>query len=120
VKPLVILGSARPDGKTRRAVEIAFPKNANLVVLSRHHIGGYDYVHSNDDDDFRLVVDAILKNERIVFATPVYWYAISAAEDFLRPPHRPLGNRQSEWPCAQGQESLDDRQWHGRRVAGRF
>ena len=59
-------------------MEIAFPQNANLVVLSRHHIGGYDYVHSNDDDDFRLVVDAILKNGRIVFATPVYWYAMSA------------------------------------------
>jgi multimeric flavodoxin WrbA len=78
VKPLVILGSARPDGETRRAIEIAFPNNADLVVLSHHHIGGYDYAHSNDGDEFRLVMEAMLKHERLVFATPVYWYAMSA------------------------------------------
>ena len=78
MKPLVILGSARPDGETRRAVEIAFPNNADLVVLSHHHIGGYDYAHSNDGDEFRLVVEVMLKHERLVFATPVYWYAMSA------------------------------------------
>jgi putative NADPH-quinone reductase len=77
-KTLIILGSARPDGETRRAVEIAFPRNPNLVVLSHNHIGGYDYAHSHDGDEFRLVVKAMLKNDSIVFATPVYWYAMSA------------------------------------------
>ena len=34
--PLVILGSARPDGETRRAVDLAFPSGtAELVVLVR-------------------------------------------------------------------------------------
>jgi multimeric flavodoxin WrbA len=78
VKPLVILGSARPDGETRRAVEIAFPGNADLIVLAHHHIGGYDYAHANDGDGFRSLMDALLKHDRIVFATPVYWYAMSA------------------------------------------
>jgi putative NADPH-quinone reductase len=76
-KPLVILGSARPDGETRRAVEIAFPQNPDSIVLSRHHIGGYNYAHSNDTDDFLHVVDAMLANDSIVFATPVYWYSMS-------------------------------------------
>ena len=76
--PLVILGSARPDGETKRAAEIAFPQNANLIILFHHHIGGYDYAHANDGDDFRSVVEAMLSNDRIVFATPVYWYAMSA------------------------------------------
>jgi multimeric flavodoxin WrbA len=78
VKSLVILGSARADGETRRAVEIALPRNPDLVVLSHHHIGGYDYDHANDGDDFRSIVDAMLAHNRIVFATPVYWYAMSA------------------------------------------
>jgi multimeric flavodoxin WrbA len=77
-KPLVILGSARPDGETRRAVEIAFPHNADLVVLAHHHIGGYDYAHTNGGDDFQIAMEAMLAHDRIVFATPVYWYAMSA------------------------------------------
>jgi putative NADPH-quinone reductase len=78
MKPLVILGSARADGETRRAVEIAFPQNPELIVLSGHQIGGYDYAHSHEPDDFRQIVDAMLANDRIVLATPVYWYAMSA------------------------------------------
>lgn len=78
MKPLVILGSARPDGETRRAVEIALPQNADLIVLAQHHLGGYDYAHTNEGDDFLTVVNAMLAREHIVFATPVYWYAMSA------------------------------------------
>jgi putative NADPH-quinone reductase len=59
-------------------VEIAFPGNADLIVLSHHHIGGYDYAHTNDGDDFRIAMEAMLAHDRIVFATPVYWHAMSA------------------------------------------
>jgi multimeric flavodoxin WrbA len=76
--PLVILGSARPDGETRRAVKIAFGERFEIVVLAHHHIGGYDYAHANDGDDFREAMAAMLAHARIVFATPVYWYAMSA------------------------------------------
>jgi hypothetical protein len=51
--PLVILGSARPDGETRRAVDLAFPPGtAELVVLPNFSIGGYDYQHFNANDAF--------------------------------------------------------------------
>jgi multimeric flavodoxin WrbA len=77
--PLVVLGSARPDGETRRAVDIAFPDGpAQLVVLPHHAIGGYDYGHANARDDFTAIADAMTKADTIVFATPVYWYAMSA------------------------------------------
>ncbi len=76
--PLVILGSARPDGDTRRAVEIALTHSANLIFLAQHNIGNYDYAHGNDGDEFLRIVDEMLANETIVFATPVYWYAMSA------------------------------------------
>lgn len=78
-RPLVILGSARSDGETRRAVDIAFPSgSAELVVLPNYAIGGYDYGHTNAGDDFSAIAEAMTAAQSIVFATPVYWYAMSA------------------------------------------
>jgi NADPH-dependent FMN reductase len=78
-KPFVILGAAKQAGETHRAVDIAFPSGLiDLVVLSEHHISGYDYAHSNEDDGFLTIVDRMLTTKSIVFATPVYWYAMSA------------------------------------------
>jgi putative NADPH-quinone reductase len=77
-KPLVILGSARRSGETRRAVDIAFPAGSiDLATLCDHQISGYDYTHLNADDDFQFVVDLMLAANTIVIATPVYWYAMS-------------------------------------------
>ena len=77
--PLVILGSARPDGDTSRAVDIAFPpQSIDLITLAHHHIGGYDYAHANAEDAFGAAADAMHAADKIVFATPVYWYAMSA------------------------------------------
>jgi putative NADPH-quinone reductase len=79
LKPLVILGSARPDGETRRAVDLAFPPGtAELVVLPDFAIGGYDYAHGNADDGFAAIAEKMAAADGIVFATPVYWYAMSA------------------------------------------
>lgn len=84
MKPFVILGSARPDGDTRSAVDIAFPDGGiELLILAHRHVGGYDYAHSNDGDDFQPAVEAMLKTDSIVFATPVYWYAMSAPLKFF-------------------------------------
>jgi multimeric flavodoxin WrbA len=78
-KPFVILGAARQGGETRRAVDIAFPNGLiDLTILSEHHVGGYDYAHSNADDGFPAIVGGMLAAKTIVFATPVYWYAMSA------------------------------------------
>src|ERR1700679_3251181 len=64
--------------RSRRAVDIAFPSGLiDLAILSEHHIGGYDYAHSNAGDGFLAVVDGMLAAKTIVFATPVYWYSMS-------------------------------------------
>ena len=77
--PLIILGSARPDGETRRAVDLAFPAGtAELVVLPNFAIGGYDYQHFNAGDAFGNIAPKMAEAEKIIFATPVYWYAMSA------------------------------------------
>ena len=117
-KPLVILGSARPDGETKRAVEIAFPDNADLFVLAHHHIGGYDYAHANHGDDFRIAMEAMLAHDRIVFATPVYWYAMSAltmkiffdrltdlTENYYKAQGKSLKGKQA-WVIASGTEEI--------------
>jgi multimeric flavodoxin WrbA len=78
MRPLVILGSARPDGETRKAVDIAFPAgSADLLILPDFIIGGYDYKHRNTADAFSSIAEAMTSLDRIVFATPVYWYAMS-------------------------------------------
>jgi multimeric flavodoxin WrbA len=77
--PLVILGSARSDGETRRAVDLAFPLGtAELVLLPNFSIGGYDYQHFNANDAFGDIAPKMAQADKIVFATPVYWYAMSA------------------------------------------
>ena len=77
--PLVILGSARSDGETRRAVDLAFPPGAaELVVLPKFSIGGYDYRHFNANDAFGDIAPKMAEADKIIFATPVYWYAMSA------------------------------------------
>ena len=77
--PLVILGSARQDGDTARAVALAFPQgSADIVPLPAFHVGGYDYAHGNSEDGFPAIAEAMRKADHIVFATPVYWYAMSA------------------------------------------
>jgi putative NADPH-quinone reductase len=77
--PLVILGSARADGETRKAVDLAFPRGtAEVMVLPDFAIGGYDYGHGNAGDGFDTIAAKMAAAEKIVFATPVYWYAMSA------------------------------------------
>ena len=72
-------GQCAPDGETRRAVDLAFPPGAaELVVLPIFAIGGYDYQHFNADDAFGDIAPKMAETDKIIFATPVYWYAMSA------------------------------------------
>ena len=78
-KPLVILGSARSDGETKRAIDLVFaPEAIELIVLPDFTIGGYDYKHFHARDMFGDIARRMVETDRIVFATPVYWYAMSA------------------------------------------
>lgn len=49
-----------------------------LIDLSEYNISHFDYNHSNRDDDFIDLMKMITENyDVIIFATPVYWYAMS-------------------------------------------
>lgn len=78
-RAVVILGSSRSDGHTRRAVDAVLGARAvRIVDLSRLRISPYDYAHRNAGDDFLRTVESIVPASLWILATPVYWFSMSA------------------------------------------
>jgi hypothetical protein len=77
---LVILGSARKQSDTLKLKELLFDSVAHDTIdLLDYTIAPYDYTHQYPEaDQFPGIAAEILKYDTIVFATPVYWYAMSA------------------------------------------
>lgn len=104
---LFILGSSRGDGETAlltravfRRLTIDHREDAEFVDLGALKIGPYDYLGRNDGDDFLAVAQAMANARAIVFASPVYWYAMSGQMKIffdrlsdLTGPYKPLGKR---------------------------
>jgi multimeric flavodoxin WrbA len=76
-KTIVVLGTARNDSNTLKALlnEPAFSGH-ELIDLQKLKISPYSYKIAHDDD-FLSVAEKMIAADRIVFATPVYWYAMS-------------------------------------------
>jgi multimeric flavodoxin WrbA len=78
-KVIFVLGTSRPRGNTRMLVDyLNAGQNAPIVDLSQHNITPYDYEYRNKNDDFLGLATHLLAFDSIVFATPVYWYSMSA------------------------------------------
>ncbi len=77
--PLVIIGSARSDGDTRQLVDkLLEAVPFEILDLRDYIIHPYNYTEQYPDDDaFMIAIVRMLKHDRLVFATPVYWYAMS-------------------------------------------
>lgn len=76
---LVIFGSARNDGNTMRAVRAALGERpATIVDLAQTNLTHYDYQHRNLDDAYLGIVEQLLAADLTIFASPVYWYSMSA------------------------------------------
>ena len=75
---LAILGGARGNGDTQALVAAVLGGRATTTLdLRQLDIQHYEYEGELTRDDFATVVDAMQGHERIVFVTPVYWYAMS-------------------------------------------
>jgi multimeric flavodoxin WrbA len=76
---VVILGSSRTDGETGLVVQqLKHISNWDVIDLNDYKISYYDYQHKNKDDDYLSLMREIINNyDVLVFATPVYWYAMS-------------------------------------------
>ncbi len=76
---IVILGSSRSDGNTRRLLDLVLnDRPIEVIDLARLNFGYYDYQHRNAEDDFARLAPKLIEARAIIFATPVYWYAMSA------------------------------------------
>jgi len=78
-KPLVILASARKQSDTKDFLNTVFADNDyDLVDLLDFYISPYSYLNNYPGtDDFLKIIDELINHKVIVFATPVYWYAMS-------------------------------------------
>ena len=78
-KPLVILGSARKNSETKKFLnQVLASVDYTLIDLTDLHLSPYSYrgVYP-PEDQFVRIVDELLVHHTIIFATPVYWYAMS-------------------------------------------
>jgi multimeric flavodoxin WrbA len=76
---IALFSSARRHGNTGRLIDrIASELKIEIVDLTDLRLSPFDYDHRNRDDDFEPVMRHVLAHDQIIFATPIYWYAVDA------------------------------------------
>lgn len=75
---IIINGSHQLNGNTSRLIQQLFPNTSSLNLLD-YNIEIYNYNETYSDcDQFISIIEEIIQYEEIIFATPVYWYAMSS------------------------------------------
>ncbi len=79
-KTVILLGSSRSKGNTYKIVQQLMTRlDADLIDLNEYTISPYDYESKNRGDDFLPLIKRIADDyDRLIVATPVYWYTMSA------------------------------------------
>jgi len=78
-KTIVILGSSRSFGNTKKAViQILGDEIVPIIDLNSLEIKPYDYEYKNKNDDYIKLMELVVNYEVIILATPIYWYCMSA------------------------------------------
>lgn len=76
---IVIMGSSRSDGETAKMVkELIKHTGSDVIDLRDKSISYFDYDHKNLNDDFLGTMEQIVQVPNLIFATPVYWFTMSA------------------------------------------
>jgi|SRR5690606_30130651 len=78
-KPLIISGSSRQDSNTNSYIRTVFGQTDSIQInLLDKHVAPYNYTNIYPENDgFVQITETIVQHQSIVFATPVYWYAMS-------------------------------------------
>lgn len=80
----VLYGSSRKNGNTERLASLLVEGfDTDPIYLSDYRIEPIvDYRHTEPgpypEDDYRKLIDRMLQQDTIVFATPIYWYGLPA------------------------------------------
>ena len=79
MKGVIIQGSSKSDGNTSKIVQLLNEQlNYDVLDLSLLDITPFDYDFKNRNDDFLPTIKNVVEQyDVIIFATPVYWYAMS-------------------------------------------
>ncbi len=78
-KIIIIKGSSRKNGNTHKVVDTLLERlNATYIDLQDYQFSYYDYDHKNSEDDFLTIAEQMVQYDHLIFATPVYWYSMSA------------------------------------------
>jgi len=76
---IAVFGGARRNGNTGKFIDLISERlEIDVIDLADKEISPYDYEHKNIDDDFIPLMDEVLGYEKIIFVSPVYWFAMSA------------------------------------------
>ena len=79
MKTAIVLATSRANGNTHQLVDLYLKhQSCDLFSLKDYAISPYDYQHNNQNDDFITLINVLVKYDHLIFATPVYWYAMSA------------------------------------------
>ncbi len=118
--PLIVSGSARADGDIALAVKrlSAALGRSHHINLAAERLRPFAYEAVADNDRFRAIIAAMSETDRIILATPVYWYSMSGimknffdrlTDILLDPAKRPLGRSlagRKLWLVATGADPL--------------
>ncbi len=78
MKTAIVVGSARNKGNTEQlSFEVALKMSATLFNLRDYNISPFDYEFNHVNDDFLELMKNLLSFDRIILASPVYWYCSS-------------------------------------------
>jgi multimeric flavodoxin WrbA len=75
---IALFGSSRRHGNTGQLLDhLVANVGIDVVDLAQLKISPYDYGHQNRGDDFEPLMNRVLRFDKIIVASPVYWYAVS-------------------------------------------
>ncbi len=79
-KIIGLLASARSDGNTATLAKAVFARleNATLLNVGNLSIAPFSYDNAHENDDFPDLAEVMASARALVFASPVYWYSMSA------------------------------------------
>lgn len=82
----VLFGGSRPEGNTAQLTKLAIEGlDYKWIDLTDYQFNPVrDFRHDNRDitsynDDYKQVIDQVLESDTVIFASPVYWYSVSAS-----------------------------------------
>lgn len=76
---IALFASSRRHGNTGQLLDrIANELGIEIIDLNNYSFSDFDYEYKNKDDDFYALFNKVLAYDHIIFASPVYWYAVSS------------------------------------------